>query len=82
MAEAGCVLPNRSAISFASPFAVEQLRRWRGLPFLANQCSLKTFEDEGLPYVLDPSRPSPPPPDLEYRLSDKCIDHVAILNRS
>jgi hypothetical protein len=38
--------------------AVEQLRRWTGVPFLANQCLLETVEDEGLPYVLDGSRPA------------------------
>src|SRR5437879_5123498 len=37
---------------------VEQLRRWRRRPFLANQRPLEAFEDEGLPHVLDRSRPA------------------------
>jgi hypothetical protein len=59
MAEAGGRLAQAQGDQFRLAGAVEQLRRRRRRPFLANQRCLEAFQDERLPHVLDRPRPAP-----------------------
>ena len=53
MAEAGGRLAQPLGDQFRLGRAIEQLRRRRCRPFLANQRSLEAFKDERLPHILD-----------------------------
>lgn len=58
MAEAGGRLAQPQGDQFRLGSSVEQFRRWRRRPLLANQRPLEAFEDESLPHVLDRPRPT------------------------
>jgi hypothetical protein len=58
MTVAGGRLAQPHGDQFRLAGAVEQFRRRRRRPFLANQCPLEAFQDERLPHVLDGPRPA------------------------
>jgi hypothetical protein len=59
LAEAGRRLAQAQGDQFRLGHAVEQLRRRRRCPFFTNQRPFETFQDEGLPHVLNRLSPAP-----------------------
>jgi hypothetical protein len=59
MAEAGGRFAQPHGNQLRLGRSIEQLRRRRGLPFLANQRRLEAFENERLPHILDRLPPAP-----------------------